>query len=73
MASLRSLLLAGLASTATAQIDNQLVGTWSTKSAKVLTGPVCSFLFLEFERIRDDQFRTPQANRDSEYRASITP
>ncbi|EPE31300.1 hypothetical protein GLAREA_12603 [Glarea lozoyensis ATCC 20868] len=38
---LQSLLIAGvcLASTASAQIDPQLVGTWSTKSAKVLTGP----------------------------------
>jgi len=39
--SLKSLLLAGayLICTTTAQIDTQLVGTWSTKSAKVLTGP----------------------------------
>ncbi|KUJ10341.1 uncharacterized protein LY89DRAFT_689620 [Mollisia scopiformis] len=38
--SLQSLLIAGacLASSATA-INTQLVGTWSTKSAKVLTGP----------------------------------
>jgi len=39
--SLQSLLLAGacLICTTAAQIDKQLVGTWSTKSAKVLTGP----------------------------------
>lgn len=28
----------------TAAIDTQLVGTWSTKSAKVITGPVCTIL-----------------------------
>ncbi|TVY90352.1 Protein rot1 [Lachnellula willkommii] len=39
--SLSSLFLAGacLVSSATAAIDNQLVGTWSTKSGKVITGP----------------------------------
>ncbi|TVY39012.1 Protein rot1 [Lachnellula occidentalis] len=39
--SLPSLLLAGacLVSSATAAIDKQLVGTWSTKSGKVITGP----------------------------------
>ncbi|KAG0649217.1 rot1 [Hyphodiscus hymeniophilus] len=38
---LHSLLLAGayLIGTTNAQLDHQLVGTWSTKSAKVLTGP----------------------------------
>jgi len=42
--SLGSLLvaIAYLVSTVTAiAIDPQLVGTWTTKSAKVLTGPVC--------------------------------
>ncbi|KAH8804964.1 chaperone for protein-folding within the ER, fungal-domain-containing protein [Xylogone sp. PMI_703] len=39
--SLQSLLLTGayLIWTSSAQIDPQLVGTWSTKSGKVLTGP----------------------------------
>lgn len=44
---LQSLLIAGaslLTSVSAATIDTQLVGTWSTKSAKVLTGPVCSIL-----------------------------
>jgi len=38
---IQSLLIAGacLISTSCAQIDAQLVGTWSTKSGKVLTGP----------------------------------
>ena len=42
----QSLLIAGacLASTASAQIDPQLVGTWSTKSSKVITGPVRTIL-----------------------------
>lgn len=42
--SLKSLLAATayLISTVTAvAIDPQLVGTWTTKSAQVLTGPVC--------------------------------
>lgn len=40
--SLRSLLIVGaaLASVAIAQVDPDLTGTWTTKSWKVLTGPV---------------------------------
>lgn len=39
---LRSLLFGGaaFASLATAQLDAQLTGTWTTKSRKVFTGPV---------------------------------
>lgn len=40
--SLQSLLIAGtaFASVAIAQLDPALTGTWTTKSRKVLTGPV---------------------------------
>lgn len=31
----------GLLSLVEAQVDSQLVGTWATKSKKVVTGPVC--------------------------------
>ena len=40
----QTFLLAGAYLTSAASaltIDTQLVGTWSTKSGKVLTGPVC--------------------------------
>lgn len=44
---LQSLLLASAflisPSIAAQALDTQLVGTWSTKSAKVLTGPVCFY------------------------------
>lgn len=43
--SLRSWLIVGaaLASVAIAQVDPDLTGTWTTKSRKVLTGPVGSY------------------------------
>lgn len=43
MSPLSSYVLGGafFISTVSAAFDTQLVGTWSTKSASVLTGPVC--------------------------------
>jgi hypothetical protein len=54
--SLQSLLLAGtyLICSTTAQIDTQLVGTWSTKSAKVLTGPVCFYSWNTLSKIANN-------------------
>lgn len=34
-------LFSSLALTAQAAVDTQLTGTWSSKSRKVITGPVC--------------------------------
>lgn len=41
---LRLLILGGaaFASLVAAQVDTQLTGTWTTKSRKVFTGPVCT-------------------------------
>lgn len=52
--SLKLLLAAGayLISTVTA-IDPQLVGTWTTKSAKVITGPVC-FMDCNDDKVGSD-------------------
>lgn len=47
-----SLIFAASASliTTVVALDAQLVGTWSTKSAQVLTGPVCNFLEADEDR-----------------------
>jgi hypothetical protein len=56
---LQSLLLVGalLSSTASAQIPSSLVGTWSTKSGKVLTGPVSFYSWNKSSRVGNDDLR----------------
>jgi hypothetical protein len=56
---LQSLLLVAalLSSTASAQIPSSLVGTWSTKSGKVLTGPVSFYSWNKSSRVGNDDLR----------------